>query len=103
MKYGRTGNCVRRRKNALLIQFGVEIVWDNVDCTNGTWDPADFAGPDDITTNLAKGRKPGDIERVKPWPTRMTLVLPKTRTSHSTNMLHLLVYLVLTIPPRFEP
>ena len=24
-------NCVRRRKNALLIQFGVDIVWDNVD------------------------------------------------------------------------
>ena len=34
---------------------------------NGSWDaylasPADFAGADDIITNLAKVREPGDIE-----------------------------------------
>ena len=34
----------------------------------GSWDaylasPADFAGVDDIITNLAKEREPGDIER----------------------------------------
>ena len=34
---------------------------------NGSWDtylapPADFAGADDIITNLAKEREPGDIE-----------------------------------------
>ena len=28
---GFTSNCVRRRKNALLIQIGVEIVWYNID------------------------------------------------------------------------
>ena len=27
--------CVQHRKNALLIQIGVEIVWDNVDSMNG--------------------------------------------------------------------
>ena len=26
--------------------------------------PADFAGADDIITNLAKEREPGDIERI---------------------------------------
>ena len=56
--------CVRRRKNALLTQIGVEIVWDNVDSMDGSWDaylasPADFAGADDIT----KEREPGGIER----------------------------------------
>ena len=35
---------------------------------NGSWDaylafPADFAGADDIITNLAEEREPGDIER----------------------------------------
>ena len=35
---------------------------------NGSWDaylafPADFAEADDIITNLAKKREPGDIER----------------------------------------
>ena len=35
---------------------------------NGSWDvhlaaPADFAGANDIITNLAKEREPGDIER----------------------------------------
>ena len=46
---------------------GVEIVWDNVDWMNGSWDAylassADFAGADDIITNLAKERESGDIE-----------------------------------------
>ena len=27
--------CVRRRKNALLIRVGVEIVWDNLDSMDG--------------------------------------------------------------------
>ena len=48
--------CIRRRKNALLIAFGVEIVWDN-QRMNGSWDaylgpPADFAGADDVITSL---------------------------------------------------
>ena len=35
---------------------------------NGSWDvylasPVDFVGADDIITNLAKKREPGDIER----------------------------------------
>ena len=35
---------------------------------NGSWDvylafPAEFAGADDIITNLAKEREPGDIKR----------------------------------------
>ena len=39
---------------------------------NGSWDPyltspADFAGPDDIMTNLAKEREPG-IEIFEPTP-----------------------------------
>ena len=60
-------SCVRRRKNALLIQIGVEIVWDNIDWMNWAWDaylalPADFTGADDIITNLAKKREPGDNE-----------------------------------------
>ena len=43
--------------------FGVEIVWDN-QRINGSRDaylasPADFAGADDIITNLAKEREPG--------------------------------------------
>ena len=45
------------------------IVWDN-QRMNGSWDAylaslADFAGADDITTNLAKEREPGikTIER----------------------------------------
>ena len=51
------------QKNTLLIAFGVEIVWDNQQM-NGSWDvylasPADFAGTDDIITNLAKEREPG--------------------------------------------
>ena len=55
-------NCVRRRKNALLIWVGVEIVWDNLDSMDGwTWDahlayPADFfAGADDITKERETG------------------------------------------------
>ena len=54
-------NCVPRRKNALLIQIGVEIVWDSrstkewiLGRVSGL--PADFAGGDDIITNLAKER-----------------------------------------------
>ena len=52
----RNFNCVRLRKNALLIQIGVEIVWDNFYCREcmdlglrPSWDaylasPPDFAG-----------------------------------------------------------
>ena len=63
--------CVQHRKNALLIAFGVEIVWDN-QRINGSWDvylasPTDFAGVDDIITNLAKEREPG-IEIIKHSP-----------------------------------
>ena len=52
---------VRRSMNALLIQIVVETVWHNVD---SAWDaylasPADFAGADDIITNLVKEREPG--------------------------------------------
>ena len=57
-------NCVRRRKNALLIAFGVEIVWDNQ--RNNEWilgrlsgTPADFVGADDTITNYGKEREPG--------------------------------------------
>ena len=47
--------------------MGVEIVWENIDRRNGSWDKylaslTDFAGEDDIITNLAKEREPGDIE-----------------------------------------
>ena len=60
------GYCFRRRKNVLLMQIGVVIVWDNFHWMNGSWDaylasPADFARVDDIITNLAKEREPGDI------------------------------------------
>ena len=37
-KYGTLVYCVWHRKNALLIQCGVEIVWDNADSVNG-WHP----------------------------------------------------------------
>ena len=55
-------NCVRCRKNALLIWVGVEIVWDNIDSMDG-WilgrasgiPRRFFAGADDIT----KEREPG--------------------------------------------
>ena len=54
---------MRGRKNALLVQIGVEFVWDN-QRMYGSWDmylapPADFVGADDIITNLAKEREPG--------------------------------------------
>ena len=62
-------NCVRRRKNALLIQIGVEIVWDNVDSVN-EWilgsvsgSPRRFYRADHIITNLAKEIEPGEMER----------------------------------------
>ena len=62
--------CLQHRKNALLIASGVEIVWDN-QRINGSWDAylasADFAGVDDIITNLAKEREPG-IEIIKRTP-----------------------------------
>ena len=63
LEYFRFGFCVRRRKNALLIQIGIEIVWDN-ERINGSCDvylasPADFAGADDIITNLVTEREPG--------------------------------------------
>ena len=74
MKDERKVYCVRRRKNALLITFGVEIVWDNqlIKRINASWDtylasPADFAGADDIITNLAKEREPG-IEIIERTP-----------------------------------
>ena len=45
------------------IQIRVKIVWDNQQM-NGSWDaylasPTDFAGADNIITNLTKERKPG--------------------------------------------
>ena len=53
--------CIWRRKNALLIAFGVKIIRDN-QWINVSWDtylapppplpPADFAGADDIITHL---------------------------------------------------
>ena len=65
MKEERKVYCVRRRKDALLITFGVEIVWDNkkIKRMNGSWDayiasPADFSGADDTITYLAKEREP---------------------------------------------
>ena len=53
-----------KKKKKILKQIGVEIVWDNVDRMNGSWDtylasPADFAGADGIVTNLAKEKEPG--------------------------------------------
>ena len=69
IKARNTFHCARSRKNALLIEIGVEIVWDN-QRMNGSWDAypasfADSAGADDIITNLAKVRAPGieNIER----------------------------------------
>ena len=66
---------VRRRKNALLTQIGVEIVWDNQRMNagmNGSWDaylasPADIAGTNNIISNLAKEREPG-IEIIERTP-----------------------------------
>lgn len=47
-KYGTLVYCILHRKNALLIQCGVEIVWDNADSVYGWHPPADFfAGVDD--------------------------------------------------------
>ena len=55
--------CVRRRKNALLIQVDVnEWILGRI---SGT--PADFEGADDIITNLAKERKFG-IEVIERTP-----------------------------------
>ena len=64
-------NCVRRRRNGLLIAFGVEISCMGLS-TNGSWDaylasPVDFAGADDIINNLAKEREPG-IEIIERTP-----------------------------------
>ena len=57
---------VRGRKNAILIQIEVEIVWGNVHSMNGSWDAylassANFVRrrADGIITNLAKEREPG--------------------------------------------
>ena len=57
--------------NSLSLAFGVEIVWDN-QRMNGSWDaylvsPADFAGADDIITNLANEKEPG-IEIIESTP-----------------------------------
>ena len=57
-------NCVRRRKNALLIWIRIEIVWDNVDSMDG-WilgrtsgiPHRFFAGADDITKERESGIK----------------------------------------------
>ena len=45
-------HCVRRRKKP-IIQIGVEIVWDNIELMDGSWNaylasPADFTGADEI-------------------------------------------------------
>ena len=53
---------VRSRKNALLIQIGVQIIWDTVDWMNGSWDaylasPANFAGVDDVIATFTKERE----------------------------------------------
>ena len=52
----------KHSKNTLLIQIGVKIVWDNVDCRNGqmdgSWDEY-LASPAEFLTNLAKEREPG--------------------------------------------
>ena len=53
-------HCFQHRKNAFLIQIGVNIVRDNQQM-NRSWDaylafPACFAEADDIITNLAKER-----------------------------------------------
>ena len=66
---GRISKC---RKNALLVQIGVEIVWDNVVSGSANTymylaSPTDFLGADDLITNLAKEREPG-IEIIKPTP-----------------------------------
>ena len=66
-------NCVRRRKNALLIRIGVEIVWDNVDCRNEwvdlAWD-ASLASPADLfveADEITKEREAG-IEIIERTP-----------------------------------
>ena len=65
-------HCVRCSNNALLLTaFGVDIVWYNQQM-NGAWDaylasPADFAGADDIITNLEREKEPG-IEISKRTP-----------------------------------
>ena len=54
--------CVRPRKNAFLIAFRVEIVWDN-QRMNEIW----HARVDDIISSLAKEREPG-IEMIESTP-----------------------------------
>ena len=71
-------NCVRHKKNALLIQIVVEIVWDN-QRMNGSWDAylassADLAGADDIITSLAKEREPG-MEIIKRTPLSLIITI----------------------------
>ena len=54
-------------RSVVSLSFGVEIIRGNQsinEWVNGSWDPylaspADFAGADDIITNLAKEREPG--------------------------------------------
>ena len=73
-------NCVQHRKNALVIQIGVKIVcmWQHwLPWMNGSWDaylasPADFAGMDDIITNLEKEREPG-IEIIECTPSSVII------------------------------
>ena len=59
-------NCIRRTKNALLIEIGVEIVWDN-QSTNERILGCVFVGADDMITNLAKEGEPG-FEIIKHSP-----------------------------------
>ena len=58
-----------RRKKTLQLQIGVEIVWDNVDSMNGSWDtylasPEDFARrADGIITSFGKGERAWDRDQ----------------------------------------
>lgn len=69
---------VERTHMYFLIQIGVKIVRDKVHWMNGSWDayvapPTDFAGAEDINTNLAKERERG-IKIIKCTPLSLIII-----------------------------
>ena len=53
-------NCVRRRKNALVIRIGVKIAWDNVDCRTSSETQGQIVGP---KTKIKTGGKKFDEQK----------------------------------------
>ena len=95
-----TSRYIWRRKNALLIVFGVEIVWGNQSRDEwmvlGMWiwpTCTDFAGADDIITNLAKEREHG-IKIIKHTP--QSLIITYMSSTYKMDIYYISQFVVCT-------